>query len=520
MAATEFMARMENADPSQVNFTQEFQKFQASQSGLAMGVSRDASEIIANKLKGYGASTFGDVKRMEIRNTRGMILAEAPDILEGLVREQVKAELTGNKARAKQAEQDYKDYIRAVSPGLRPGEIARLKAAHKDVLEDAREEGMENTIVGLINKGDFVNAKKLTDACGLPEKKKYTLNNAIKAQAKKKETGSTLRKNMIKEGLAKQILEMGKTDAVLSIPEADDETRDYIDMINLAAGAGIDNMKLDPPPSYYALKEDLDKLNETPTYKKIVEVWAAGTSKDLVMALEDQLIENQRLLPHKAEYTAIRSLIKTDFNDIEKVINAKYNWKGKPEVTDTLLREMDELEEYYETKLKKDLIDGKPYEEIRKELNKAFEHTHKDVIEKGRWFTGIWKPKWRELDKKLQFQQGSAQATELRRAQGALHLMQSKGEHKDLIKAMVQADFFTKDIADLKPIVKEKRESTAPLEQARQYIPVAADGKYYAAPIGIGQTESDAILSGFESGGMREFDTPEEAEKFTGKKLR
>jgi hypothetical protein len=458
MNATDFLAKMQNADPSKVDFKQEYQKFMAQQGGLAQGVSRDASNVITNRLKGYAASTYGDTMRMEIRNTRAMALAEIPDVMDGLIREQAQAEMVGDTERARRAEDDLTNYLKALEPAIAPWEKIKIESARKDMLGKTREEVAENAVVGLINRGDLVNAKAVLDNSKLPEKKKYTLNNAIKAQSKKTETGSTLRKNMIKEGYAKQILKTTRDGGILNEPEADDETRDFIDMINIAKANGIDNMGLDPPPSYYVLKEKLDSLNDTVTYRDIVKVQAAGTSTDLVLEMEDQLVENQKLMPHKPEYKAIRSLIKADFKDVDTVIEAKYNWKSKPEIMDTLLREMDELEVYYETKLKKDLIDGKPYDEIRKDLNKAFEHTHKDVIEKGRWFTGFFKPKVRELDKKIQFQSGTAQATELRRAQGALHLIQSGGEHEDLIKAMVQADFFTKDIADLKPIVKEKRE--------------------------------------------------------------
>ena len=52
------------------------------------------------------------------------------------------------------------------------------------------------------------------------------------------------------------------------------------------------------------------------------------------------------------------------------------------------------------------------------------------------------------------------------------------------------------------------------------YIPFASDGWFYAAPIIEGQTESDAILSGLDTGNMKKFNTKAEAEKFAGGKLR
>jgi hypothetical protein len=74
------------------------------------------------------------------------------------------------------------------------------------------------------------------------------------------------------------------------------------------------------------------------------------------------------------------------------------------------------------------------------------------------------------------------------------------------------------EMAEAPPDVASVRKVSP--ESPTGYVPFAMDGKYYAAPKAVDQSDSDAMLSGIDSNDLKEFGTIEEVEKFTGKKIR
>jgi len=456
MKAADFMARMQNADPSKVNFDEEYKKFMAEQGGLASGVSRDAANIISNKLTEYGASTYSQLKRTEISNQRGMALVEAPEVLEGLVNDCAK-----DPSRCAEAKQEWNSYLQGIAPALRPHEAAKLKNAWDDAERGAIESYQENAVMAQVNAGNTKAAKQMLDASALDEKKKFSLNNAIGAKNNKQEYQSTLRRNMQKEEDAGVILDTIGTGGVPHIENTDRETQDYIDMINMRETHDGSNIVMDPPASYYDLKDKLDDLKPV-TDRDLLKTYAEGASKDMVNELRAQQQENAKLMEHRDAYKNGFKFIKSNFNAVEDIIESKYEY-GDNEITETILREMDELEAHYIDTLKKDLINGESYEAIAKGLEKKFEYTRKNIVESYWQGGGVkwFKPKITELHSKLQFadKKYSAQTAEYMRAQGMLNLMQSEGKHRDLIESMVKADMFTADIPEPNaPVAPPKKE--------------------------------------------------------------
>jgi len=509
MKEAEFMAKMQNADPSKTNFTEEFNKFQAQQGGLALGVSRDASNLISNKLKTYGAASFGQLKQIEIRNTRGMVLAEAPEILENLVNECAK---DPSKCGEKKAEWD--SYLQGIAPALRPYESAKLKTLWDDAEQEATEQYQEDQVYAQINAGNIEGAEQLTGASNLPEKKKRTLYNAAKAQKAKVEKISTLERDRLRNEHSGLILDSLGTGNMHAVPENLPVLGEMQDRINISRGQGTSNMQdVDLPAIYYSLKDKADNMVEISDYE-LVEAQYMGTPDSEILALRALNKENEEFRGIKREISPVIANANKNYEKLKKTI---YDYDFDNDTAEILVREIEEERQAHVATMKKEVKNGKTLALVRKEADDVFESTRDGILEGP--IKRFFKPMSREWEEGMQKPgRGSAELDERQRVRGIINLLRSGGKYTREIQAAVDANWFTERAIEAEKVSRAPVGAKTPV--GGSYVPFAADGRYYAAPLAEGQTEADAMLSGFDTGNMKEFDTIEEVEKFTGKKMR
>ena len=508
MRAADFMAKMQNADPSKVDFTEEYNKFFTAQGDLSSGVSRDAAGLISNRLAGYGASTYSEIKRVEIRNQTNMVLAEAPVILENLVREQAEAEMAGDTDRAERAESEYKAWLRGVAPALPPGTAIRLKNAYGDALDAARSETQKQMVYNEILAGNTDGAKILIDAAKyLTPQQKVSLTSA--ARAKKTQTRQMSRfqkqefKNDQSEVLLKQMFGGG---SILIPDDLHPELQPIVDAINIKVAGGMTNVTDDVShPIEETLRHSIDDLLNVADDEDLLNamlVLPTERVKELYEANE----QTKKLQNKKIEVKQVMKMLTTATGDAKELINLF----DDPDIVRILREQIDIENELLAKDIKRRFIDGDKTDDIAKDVADVFEAKRRGILE-GSMMRKI-KTGMNEFRRKYE----KEQPTDVRR-RAMINLLMSE-DYERQIETAVEAGWFA--IGD-KPKQAVVEDRPTPIgEVPVNYIPFQDGGKFYAAPINKGQAESDAILSGLDTGNMKKFSTKEEVEKFTGQKLR
>ena len=518
MNAVKFMAEMQNADPSKVDFDEAFAQFQSSQGGLSAGVSRDASNIISNKIKGYGASTYGDVKRTELINTAGMIKAEAPEILDNLSREAAAAEVSGNEARAAQAEEDYNAYLAGVAPGLRPQDLIRLKNAWGDAKEIHTKNAQKDKILATLHVDPDL-AEKMVDGSKLNERDKFTMRRTIAAKK-----GSTVRKKSVartakKADEADSIMDTWiQTGTVATLDGADPDTVDVSNQLKMREANGTQDETLDEAV-YDELRLKLDNVEDITTDEMFQASTVLSTAQLADLRKEEKQndqLGDQRDLAYNITQSAIGKFDKIK----ETLLEMKFD---NEETLPVLMRELDEKQTTIVKDIKNRLIKGDDWVKIKKDIVDTFEQTTKDVLDKGHLIPGRGYIK--TYSKRIQ--RGTGEDPEADRFQAVMHLM-AHGKYEEEIEAAVSAGWFSEAKLEVNQDVRSRdpyifgsdSNPNNPTFNGKHAVPYALDGKFYAAPIVEGQSESDAILSAIDSGNAKEFKTKSGAETYTGKALR
>lgn len=516
MRAAEFMAKMQNADPSTVDYDTEYAQFMANQGDLTAGVSRDAGAIINNKITEYGANTFGTLKKLEIRNTSQLAMSEAPDVLDSLVDEAAK-----DPRKLNQLKSEWNAYVDAIAPALPVGASAVLKREWDDAAERAVVEAEEESIFERINAGDLEGAMAIatSDKNHISEKKEASLVNRIEAENTTLNKISAAQKKAIYEAQAGYLISsVSRPGTHQPLGDSSPEMMEIRDRIYSRVSAGtLDTPLSIMPLEYYDMRDKVNNMG-TLTDFDLARGLANGIPLTQVIQLQQESADNVKLRPYKAAAKGIISMLNSQFSAL-KVKVFKYDFSEK-DVIPTILREIEEERQTLFADIKKNLIKGQDPAAVSKAAMAVFEGTKKGVIEFGgtRWL----KPKIKEFHRgmtnpKNPYGITTKEYIERYRFRGIINLMES-GKHQDMIEAAIYAGWFTESLKRSEETYVNKGPDTTIATSG--FIPFADEGKFYAAPIAAGQTEADAILTALDNKSARKFDTVEEVEKFTGKQVR
>ena len=501
MKEADFLASMQNADPSKVNFTEEYNKFFQAQGGLTQGVSRDASNLISNRIKGMGASTYGNVKRMETRNQTNMVLAEAPEILENLVREQAEAELVGDKDRAAGAEADWKAWLAGVAPALPPGVAIKLKNAYGDALDDARGESQIQMVYANILAGNTDGAEAAIPGLShvTPRQKVSLMKAAAAKKAHRVKQSSVIKAKVQNEQSSALLDEYIETGSITVAPDTDPDLQLHVDALHDRIASGTTDT-IDDDINYSFLDHKINDLM-TPVSETTLLEASLVLSRDQITQLRKENNLTVKLQPKKEMVKKVIAQISALNKEAMKYATAF----DDPAVARILLRELEDEYHMVVQSTKEQFAAGDDPFQIAAAVSKIYEANKEGIIER-RWFRSVFASPYHEGDTTLK-----------QRRRAMMNLLMSENHERE-VEAFVNAGYFR-----LPSAIEAAKSAAAPVSQpltSTRYVPFAADGKFWAAPIVGGQTEADAILSGFDTGGMKEFSSIEEVEKFTGSKLR
>lgn len=383
MASANFLAQMQNADPSTVNFEQAFRAFQAQQGGLAQGVSRDASNIISNKMKSYAASTYGDVKRIELRNTRGMVLAEIPDIIDNLTKEQAKAELMGDTERANRAQQDLQQYLTGVSHALRPYEIVKIQSAITEALEDARHDTEKEAIYNALLINPKAAGTLIKNSKYLNGQEKLSLTKQANAASVNKIKRTLLQKKMFKDKQSETMLKSWMETGTFAVPpELHSELQPIVDAYADIQSSDISNA-IGDEDHFVALKLD-NAINMKLKPIPWTEMFEAGTLLNRE-TMKDFIKDNQQTIAlQKNKAQVIRVLTNID-NKISDAMAIAAKMDVDKDVINTIHKQLEDERTLLVRSTKKQFVKGDDPIKIIKAIDDIFEGTTKGILEQTKW---------------------------------------------------------------------------------------------------------------------------------------
>ncbi len=448
MKEADFLMKMQSADPSTTDFTQAYNEFYNSQGSLATGVSRDASQIISNKLAAMGASTYGSIKRMELRNTREMALAEVPDVLEGLVREQVTAEMAGDSVKAAQAQQDYEQYIEGLGPALRPGEKMKLAGAYDEALKDARVNGEKQAIAGLIMTSPETALEMIPNLPYSSNSQKLSMMKSAKAGGANKIKVADLQVAARQDAQSGQMLD-GIRDggAVPPITDMDEALQPAVDAVNDTLTAGTVFDPADRHPLYFQMKDTLNKLGNKNPFVSDTDLLEARSvmSQEDVDELRAMNALNEQIYPKRDEVKTHIDHIKANMNTMFKTLNSFDDVDTAELIKAELRIEYDLLINEAKIAVSKNI----PRQDITKTLNGMFEGTSEGIM-KNFWSRKVRKGEFDFTDK---YREGKFKAgTDVRRKrrQGVMSLLQDENWEREL--EVIAPKWFTGEIVPPEPV--------------------------------------------------------------------
>lgn len=433
MNEANFMSKMMNADPSTTNYDQAWGEFIAGQGELTAGVSRDAGNIIQNKLKMMQASDFKSLKRMEITNTRALVVNEAAGVMDSCLREQVKAEMNGDPERAAQARGNCQQWLSGVAPALRPGEGDKMMRMYDAALDKARTEEEAQRFAAQVLANPHEAEAMLPGLKHQTPKQLLSLRSMARGQQGSKSKMGRLQKAAFKDEQSKTMLEQYLGGAAIIPPQdVHPELQPTIDALNNNIAGDVSNgVRGELPPLYYQLRENVN--NMTPVSDTTLLDAATVVPKEQVAELQKDNEVNRKLRPRKKEVQSIVRQINTGFDALEDVAIAMED----SEVTPVLLRELKDERTLVVKEMKDRLLKGETHTEVIMAANNIFEDTKKGILENG--WNRFWKSKSHEYVTELE--DDSAANIKQQRRRAIINLMIS-GKYEREIEAAIESGWF------------------------------------------------------------------------------
>jgi hypothetical protein len=377
MNEANFMFEMMNADPSTTDYNQKWGEFVSDQADLTAGVTRDAGNIIVNKLKMMQASDYKSLKRMEISNTRALVINELPGVMDNLMREQVQAEMDGDFDRAEQAKQNMVEYLQGVAPALRPGEGGKMVRMYDAGLDSARQKEEAQRFTAEVLK-DPVKAEAMLGSLKYQTPSQLlSLRTTARRQQGVKTRMGTIQKNAYLDQQSGVLLKQYLNDETLMLTEdLAPELQGTVDAINNSES--ITNVGRDElSPTYYAFKENINSMIPI-SDTKLLDA-ATVIPKTQIRELQKANAENTRLRPRKKEAQMVFAHVNKMF---DKLITTAITMQFKETDTSTvLMQELSEEKDVVLQEVRQRLLNGDTRVEIMQDLNNLFKATREGVLE-------------------------------------------------------------------------------------------------------------------------------------------
>lgn len=431
MAEANFMFEMMNADPSKTDYDQKWGEFIASQGELATGVSRDAGNIINNKMKLMQSSDYKSLKRMEISNTRALVMNELPGVMDSLLREQVKAEMDGDFLRAEQAKENMVQYLQGVAPALRPGEGGKMVRMYDAALDKARTDEEKQRFVAQVIADPVAAEKLIPDLKYQTPEQALSLRSMARGQQGARNKMSRQQKAAYKDKQSKGMLDQYLSgDSIIPPEDLHPELQPTIDAINNNMAGDVSNaLREELPPAYYQLQEKVDAM--TPISDTEMLDAAVVIPKQQIVELQKGNDINRKLRPRKKEVQSIIRQVNSGFDKLEDIAIEMED----SQVTPILLRELKEERSLVIKEMKGRLLKGESRTDVIVAANNIFEGTKKGILENG--WNRFWKSKSHEFIDELESPEASAQ----QRRRAIINLMVS-GKYEREIEAAIESGWF------------------------------------------------------------------------------
>jgi len=426
----DFKLRMQSADPATVNYDEEWNKFVNSQGKLTKNMSRDAAEEINLRLTQYNAHNYADIKKMELSNTRDMVMAEAPEVMEQAILQQVKGEFDHDPLRAKEAERGYQEWLEGVSPALRPDEKKKLALAYGEALDKGRASEEKQRLHAIM----LANPEKAMELIPklqyqTPEEQVSLFKAARATKSHEQEQGRLQRQQLENDqagGILDQYLETG---AVPTEPVTED-LQVHVDALNEKVASGTPDVSGDQLHSlYYELQDDLEDmevLNDT----ELLEA-ATVLPREKVTQLREASKLNEKLRPQREK---VQEVLKGLNKGMGKLMDTAAILQD-PETSKTMLRELEEERQLLIEETKQRFAKGDDRFDITTKLNTIFEERTKGVLDAG------YKVPFRRGTNRFasHLEEG---ASERERRHALINLLMSGDKYEREIEAAVEAGWF------------------------------------------------------------------------------
>jgi len=375
----EFKLRMQTADPSKVNYDEEWNKFVAQQKSLSKGVSRDAAEAIDLKLTEYNAHNYADIKKMELQNTRDMVMAEAPDVMEQSIMQQVKAEFNKDPMRAKQAERNYQQWLEGVSPALKPDERKKFQMAYKTALDEGRAEEEKQRVHMAIMADPEKALEIIPQTKYMTPEDQLSLMKSAKATISHKQQMSDLQLDQLENQQAGGVLDEYLNSGSVPVQQnATEDVQTQIDALNDKVASKTADMGGEQlHPIYYRYQDRLEKL-DTLSQKELLEA-ATVLPRNKVQELRDASKLNETLLPKQAE---VKDTVKQINTGMGQLMDAAANLDD-PETAKVMLQELEEERNLLINESKQRYAKGDNRVDINSDLNSVFQAKTEGVLDAG-----------------------------------------------------------------------------------------------------------------------------------------
>jgi len=433
MNEANFMFKMMNADPSTTDYDQAWGEFISNQNELTAGVTRDAGNIIVNKLKMMQASDFKSLKRMEITNTRALVMNELPGVMDGLMREQVQAEMDGDFERAEQVKENMIEYLQGVAPALRPGEGGKMVRMYDAGLDKARTDEEAQRFAAMVLKDPHTAEAALGNLKHQTPKQLLSLRSMARGQQGSRAKLGRQQEIAIKDGQSKSMLQqyLGG-ESIIPPQDMHEDLQPTVDAINNNMAGDVSNaVRNELPPAYYQLQEKVSSM----THVSDTELLDAATviPKEQIMELQKEIEINRKLRPRKEEIKSIIRQVNTGFDGLEDIAIAMEDGQ----VTPILLRELKAERTLVHREMKQRMLKGESRTDVIVAANNIFEDTKKGILENG--WNRFWKSKSNEFVTSLENESTENITQQRRRA--IINLMVS-GKYEREIEAAIESGWF------------------------------------------------------------------------------
>lgn len=435
-----FKRDMERADPTQINFDDAWTDFVNAQADLTNNLPGDVADVIQEKLELYQSSDYNELKKIEIANTTRLVKAEAPNIMAMIAQEQVKATLAGNEDAAREAQQQFTEYIKGVAPAMRPGDPEKLIAMYNSLLEKSLVDGEEQLVFSLLMQEKYGQAaKKIQDMKYSTPERQLQLMNKIPDELWKKKKLNRLQKTRVLEAEATTVVdEYIETGDVAPNANLQNEIKEYVEMVSHNVADELNDVL--SPEQVVAYQDMLRKVDISSRYAnqsitltnmELLKAMAQGLSSEQIATLRQISNENRILEPKRREIRAMLVNIHRDMDDAQEAILACDDCGD----VDVLMDVIDEERQATMQIARQRALDGEEIWKIRDSMNKAF--ANENIIERG-FFK--YKPGIRKFKPGIQ----EAEENEQKRRQAiiALLLDDPTGREQAAIKAAVKAGWF------------------------------------------------------------------------------